>query len=167
MTNDRYVAFRQWVEHSYDKLLKINEDQLDHLTSPPTWNSKEILGHLIDSAINNHRRIILYLGEGNLIFDGYDQDHWVKSNAYSSSQWPDLVHHWYLMNMQLLKVIDKVDDEALFRKHKMHNLDSILFRPIPSTETADLDNLISDYHIHLRHHLQQIWDRIDQKPENL
>jgi len=36
------------------------------------WNKKQILGHLIDSAYNNHQRIIRTEEQGNMIYRGYD-----------------------------------------------------------------------------------------------
>ena len=40
---------------------------------PGAWCAREIIGHLIDSACNNHRRWIVGQTPGRSKFDGYEQ----------------------------------------------------------------------------------------------
>ena len=51
--------------------------------APGKWSPREIVGHLIDSASNNHRRFVVGRWQDDLIFDGYAQDDWVNSHSAS------------------------------------------------------------------------------------
>ncbi|MBI4266195.1 MAG: hypothetical protein HY657_17610 [Acidobacteria bacterium] len=67
---------------------------------PDVWSIKEILGHLIDSAANNHQRFVRALHVERLTFPGYEQDDWVRSQDYQSSPWNELIEFrqnddWY------------------------------------------------------------------------
>ena len=77
------------------------------------WSQKEILGHLIDSAINNRRRFVIYQIQGSLIFDGYDQEQWVAVSKYSNWSWNDLIEGWHLRNKELVKIIDAIPKEIM------------------------------------------------------
>jgi hypothetical protein len=46
------------------------------------WSPREIIGHLVDSATNNHRRFVVARFQDDLVFPGYEQDVWVKAGAY-------------------------------------------------------------------------------------
>lgn len=54
------------------KLRTIPEEHLCFRQSPEKWSKKEILGHLIDSATNNHQRFIRGQLETPVIY--YDQN---------------------------------------------------------------------------------------------
>jgi hypothetical protein len=47
------------LESSSKRLLAITEESAAKRPSPELWRKKEILGHLIDSALNNHQRFVL------------------------------------------------------------------------------------------------------------
>ena len=49
------------------------------------------LGHLIDSAVNNHARFVRAQLQDDLVFPGYDQDGWVRVQRYDERSWPALV----------------------------------------------------------------------------
>ena len=106
------------------------------------WNRKQLIGHLIDSAANNHHRFIR-LQQGNLIgFPGYEQDHWVDHGGYLSNSWSNIVDLWYLYNVQIVHLINDIKPESLSYKWVDKNL--------------DLYFLVEDYVIHMDHHLQTI-----------
>ena len=78
------------LETALNKLHSISEN--DSLTSsrPGKWTCREILGHLIDSAVNNTRRFVIGQSADKLIFDGYDQDLWVAAQRYYDQSWQQL-----------------------------------------------------------------------------
>lgn len=41
---------------------------------PGGWSRKQVLGHLIDSASNNHPRFVRSILQDSLDFPGYDQE---------------------------------------------------------------------------------------------
>src|ERR1043165_7555227 len=58
------------------------------------WCAREVVGHLIDSACNNHRRFILGQTPGLARFDGYDGDAWVARQQYVDESWEAVVGLW-------------------------------------------------------------------------
>jgi hypothetical protein len=62
------------VEAAEPKLCKISEADSTHPIKPGGWSSKQILGHLIDSASNNHQRFVRASLQESLDFPAYDQD---------------------------------------------------------------------------------------------
>lgn len=123
------------------------EAQLEHRPGPGRWSKKEILGHLIDSAANNHRRFVQAQGSmaQPLELVAYDQDAWAKSGAYQSLPPATLLALWTSYNQFLLHMLAQIPESALAQEcHLLNN--------IPVT----LDWLIDDYVLHLEHHVRQI-----------
>ncbi len=158
-TDDR---LRATVEHAADALVALPEAVTTRHPAPGKWSPREILGHLIDSATNNHRRFVLAQFQDDLVFDGYDQDAWVEAQRYNEASWRDLVEVWRAINVHLAHVMAAIPEAARRRPHARHNLDQIAFRPIPADRPATLQYFIDDYVEHLEHHLRQIpgieWD---------
>src|SRR5688572_28005938 len=129
---------------------------------PPTggWSPKEIVGHLIDSASNNHQRFVRARWQDDLVFAGYEQDRWVDAQDYQSAAWADLLTLWSEYNRHIARVMANMPAAVLFREHASHNLHEIAWRPVPATATATLDYFMSDYVAHLQHHVAQIRDRL-------
>src|SRR5919201_6265963 len=73
-----------------------------------TWSPKEVLGHLIDSAANNHQRFVRAQQTDALTLPGYEQNHWVDSQGYRQADWPHLVALWTHLNLHLADVIDHI-----------------------------------------------------------
>ena len=153
------------------RLSETIHDNLDFLKSvsapskkpaPDKWSAKEIIGHLIDSANNNHRRFVKAQYQGNLIFNGYDQDDWVREQNYQEANWEDLLNMWKTYNLFICRVIDNISDEKLNAKTTEHNYFEIGWGTrnpgcsLKKGEASDLSFLIEDYIGHMQHHLQQI-----------
>jgi hypothetical protein len=113
--------------------------------APNRWSKKEILGHLIDSAANNHQRFVRAQATPHLELPSYEQEFWVAAQAYSTEPWPDLVNLWLLLNRHLLHVVKAMPAEAL-----SHEL------VIAGHPAVTLEALIADYLHHLDHHLSQL-----------
>ena len=120
------------------------------------WSKKEILGHLIDSASNNHQRFVRAQFKDDLIFPGYDQDEWVRVQDYQSANWHSLLELWKDFNFHIIHLINRIPAEQLTKKRIKHNLHQIASVEIPESEPATLEYFIKDYYGHLRHHLKQI-----------
>ena len=80
---------------------------------PGGWCAREILGHLVDSACNNHRRFVIGQGDGPLVFDGYDGDAWVARQRYAELPFRDIVALWSAYNRHLAHVIASAPEETL------------------------------------------------------
>lgn len=126
------------------------------------WSAKEIIGHLIDSAANNHGRFVRAQLEPDLVSAGYAQDDWVRVQDYQSASWPALLDLWLAYNLHLAHVIESAAEETKLKPRSRHNLDQIAFAKVSRDEPATLDFFMRDYVDHLRHHLRQIAELVGQ-----
>ena len=149
-------SLRETVELAAIELLAADPGRVRQRPAPGKWSAQEILGHLIDSAANNHLRFVKAPGRDDLVFDGYDQDDWVRVQSYATADWPLLVGLWRAYNLHLAHVMAAIPDDARRRPCSRHSLDRIAFRPVPAGDPATLGYLMEDYVVHLRHHLGQI-----------
>lgn len=125
-------------------LSAMNELDVSIRPAPGKWSKKEILGHLIDSAANNHQRIIRLQLTVALELPGYAQDDWVRLNGYQRSPWAGLVALWSAYNRHLAAVIEQIDEATLGHVWQGPEGD------------ATLEYLAEDYVVHQQHHLRQI-----------
>ena len=128
-------------------LLEVDEEVASAYPAPSKWSPKEIIGHLIDSAANNHHRFVRLQYEQPLEFPAYEQGEWVRLQNYQDRDWKELVILWATYNRHLLHVIRHVDPACLDRTWKV---------PDRTGELPNLRYLIEDYFDHMRHHLAQI-----------
>jgi DinB family protein len=126
--------------------------------APGKWSPREIVGHLVDSACNNHQRFIRAQFQEDLVFGGYQQEDWVRAGAYHDAPWEDLVSLWRTFNLQIARVMEHVPDAIRLREASRHNFDQVGFRPLPPGQPATLDFLMEDYVRHLEHHLRQVFE---------
>ncbi len=127
------------------KLSRINEEETKVKSSSNKWSKKEILGHLIDSAANNHQRIVRAAYHVASQFPPYDQNEWVRIQHYQEAPWSSLVALWSAYNSHLCHVIECIPVEA---EQSPCNIGKE--KPVP------LDFVVKDYLRHLQHHLQRI-----------
>lgn len=153
---DYSEAFREDLDAAEPALRRIPDEAAAIPLAPGKWSPKEVIGHLIDSASVNHERFLRATQSEDLIMAGYDQDAWVAAQRYGSRDWSDLVDLWANWNRHLLHVMISVDDEQRFRTREHHSLDIIAFREVSPDVPAMLDYLMSDYVVHLEHHLTQV-----------
>ncbi len=147
----------QIVDSQYTQLNAIDDlAYLESKDSPDKWSRKEILGHLIDSAYNNHRRFKVSVNQEHLVFDGYDQDSEVIRHNYQQRDYTELIDGWKAANIQLAHLVASLSDALLTKETIQHNFYRIGFNQIPKGEPATLQHLIEDYINHMEHHLAQI-----------
>ena len=147
--------FRNTVNLAAEQLLTVSDQDASRSPAPGKWSKKEIIGHLIDSAANNHSRFVRAQLQEDLVFPGYDQDGWVRLQRYRDCAWTDLVKLWQAYNHHIAFVMASADDESLARPRARHNLHELAWRPVPPTEAATLEYFMRDYVAHLEHHLRQ------------
>jgi len=123
---------------------------------PGKWSAKEIIGHLIDSAANNHQRFVRAQLQDDLVFDGYAQDEWVAAQGYQKAPWQDLLTLWRGYNLHIARLIEAMPDEVRLRERHRHNLHELAWQPVPAGTPTTLDYFMRDYVQHLHHHLRQI-----------
>jgi hypothetical protein len=150
--------FRRTVEQSAARLLALDEGARDRRAAGDEgWTPKQIVGHLVDSAANNHRRFVLGQFTDDLVFDGYAQEDWVRAQRYGEADWDTLVALWRSYNLHLAHVMACAPEEVLRRERAAHTLDRIASKTVPADRPATLEYLMRDYVVHLKHHLRQIF----------
>ncbi len=122
------------------------------------WTANQILGHLIDSAANNHLRFVDAQFSDDLLFRGYEQNNWVSVQNYNDEPWSNLVHLWSLYNQHLIHVVSRIPREQLTMLRRDHTLDLVAWKAVPKDQPVTLEYFIRDYVGHLKHHLEQIWN---------
>lgn len=145
MTGQIVQQLRETVEKASERLLKIQDSEVRHKPAPHKWSKIEILGHLIDSACNNHQRFIRAQQLEKLVFPSYAQDDWVARQRYQESDWGQVVALWRAYNLHLAQVIANIDQGKL---------KAICI--IGDYEAVSLLFIVEDYLDHLKHHLKQI-----------
>jgi DinB family protein len=153
---DYPTALLQIVDRATPELLALDDDASARRPAPGKWSPREIVGHLIDSASNNHQRFVRALWQDDLMFTGYAQDAWVDVQRYQEAPWPDLVALWGYFNRHLARVMTAVPENVRTRLHHRHNLHLLAWQPLAESEPATLDYFMKDYVRHLEHHVRQI-----------
>lgn len=144
------------VEAAFRSLSALPEEAAARRPAPGKWSPKEIIGHLIDSAANNHQRFVRAQFQDDLVFAGYAQDEWVAAQRYQDAPWGELLELWRAYNRHIARLIEAMPDEARMRERRRHNLHQVAFRTVPPDSSTTLDYFMRDYVLHLHHHLRQI-----------
>jgi hypothetical protein len=133
------------VEAAEPKLRKINDAEAAKPVLPGGWSRKQVLGHLIDSASNNHQRFVRAALQPSLDFPAYDQNGNVRLQAPQDADWLLLISLWSAYNRYLAHIIARLPAAKL----------ETVCRIGPG-EPVTLAFLAKDYLTHLLHHLNQI-----------
>jgi hypothetical protein len=119
-----------------------------HPAGPDSWSPKQELGHLIDSAANNHIRFVRATLEPEITGPGYQQNGWVDVHGYQQQPWLSIVSFWHSYNTFLVTLLERIPDEKL-----------VTICKIGSYEPATLGFIIEDYVLHLQHHVDHLLQR--------
>lgn len=126
-------------------LREISEEEISVKPSPSKWSKKEVLGHLIDSATNNHQRFIR--GQFELTPEiRYDQNKWIEFSFYQEIESKQIINFWTVYNQQLVELIKRIPSDNLTKQIRV------------GENLVTLEFLIVDYVAHLEHHLKRIID---------
>ena len=85
---------RRTVIEAAASLSAVSPEDASKRPAPGKWSAKEIIGHLVDSAANNHQRFVRAQLQDDLVFAGYEQDAWVAAQRYGDAPWVELVVLW-------------------------------------------------------------------------
>lgn len=145
MINQALAQLNFIVEKAPSLLTQISEKKMSEKPAPNKWSKKEIIGHLIDSATNNHQRFVR--GQFESIPEiPYDQNKWNEFSFYQEIDSNQIILFWTFYNKQLIEIIKRIQPENLKRQIKVG--ESLL----------TIEILIIDYVEHLEHHLNQMID---------
>src|SRR5688500_20264119 len=79
---------------------------------PGKWSRKQVLGHLLDSAANNHQRFVR-LRCGDVALPGYAQNDWVSAQRYQDRAWTELVEPWRVLNLDVCRAAGGIPVQAI------------------------------------------------------
>jgi hypothetical protein len=141
---DTATELERILDDARPRLLALDEKAVETRSVEAKWSRKEILGHLIDSAANNHQRFVRLQIEPTLSLPSYRQPDWVRVQHYQERRWSELVELWIAYNRHLAHVMRHADPQAAGHRWRSPEGD------------LTLAFLMTDYLKHLRHHLAQI-----------
>ncbi|QNR84612.1 DinB family protein [Pedobacter riviphilus] len=124
----------------------ISDEAWNDKPQPLKWSKKELLGHLVDSAVNNIRRLVVGQYEQGVKII-YHQDEWVNYQNYQETAIAEVIMLWKLLNYQISRVIENIPEEKL-----QNTCDTGKGK----IEMHTLSFFIDDYLVHLKYHLNQI-----------
>ena len=135
----------QAVNAFYQKYKDLDSEITSKRIGADNWTLKEIIGHLIDSASNNHQRFVRLQIVDELVFPGYGEDNskWLEIQKYNEMNFSDIMLLWKQYNVLLGNIIRNVDDNKLNNYWKK-----------PDGDKKTLKDLMTDYVRHLKDHLQ-------------
>jgi len=142
--NESIAALRSICEEFPKQCEAISEEVFAYKPAPDKWSKKEILGHLIDSATNNHQRFVRAQFEDvpNII---YDQNNWNKCSAYSELNTKHLISFWEIYNRHLIEIMKSMPEENFTKECDTGD-----------AEPHTIEWLFDDYVVHLQYHVKQI-----------
>ena len=133
------------IDSELPNLVAIDEEQASTPRAAGKWSRKQVMGHLVDSAFNNHQRFVRAQLSSSLSFPGYTQDSWVTAQAYQDRSWADILRLWVEVNRHLAHVIGRISRHALVTPCS-----------IGEGAPVTLRFVLEDYVRHLHHHLAQV-----------
>ncbi|MEM7573533.1 MAG: DinB family protein [Bacteroidota bacterium] len=139
------------------RLAQEDEQAFGQPSGPGKWSKRQILGHLIDSAYNNHQRFLRGQRGDALVFQGYQQNEWVTLNRYHNRSSKEVINTFLVVQEHLAHMLSRIPAEVLNKPISQHNYQEIAMRSIDEKETVSLGLLIEDYLYHLLHHIRQLY----------
>ena len=148
-TTSAMHQLEKFIESFPAKIKQFSSEELLHKPAGDKWSRQEILGHLIDSAINNLKRFteIQFLAQPYVVV-AYRQNELVIMNDYQNLPLNHLLDLWQALNRQIVFVVKNIAAEKL-----NYSVD-------PQYEIKEMKTLgwiICDYVAHMAHHFRQIF----------
>ncbi len=142
----------EYINSWENKLHSLPEDTISNRYNSQNRSIKQILGHLIDSAANNHQRMIRLQYNKNLKFPDYQQDNdlWISLQDYQHADWNNTINLWKFYNLHMIQVINSVDKSKL--QNTWNNFEG---------NSVTLEQMINGYLGHMQLHFNEIQELID------
>lgn len=149
VTNEILRYINTWEQ----QLIDLPVDTITKKRNKQNRTIKQILGHLIDSAANNHQRMIRLQYNEKLDFPDYQQDNdlWIALQDYQRADWNTTIQLWKYYNLHMIQVIKSVDHTKL--DHSWQSFEHI---------SVTLRQMIEGYSGHMDLHFNEIQELIDQ-----
>lgn len=143
------LLLSQSIESYYPLLKEMDAVSFSLKLNPEKWSKQQELGHLIDSAQNNIQRFIRVQYEES-VHIMYHPDNWVSMNNYQNSNTKELIDLWFLLNKQVIAILEKMPEEQFERL--------MCFDKDPAVKNTT-SFIAEDYVKHMEYHLESIVKR--------
>jgi len=140
---------RRAIDAALPALHAISDADAARPRAPGKWSPKQVMGHLIDSAANNHQRFVRAQQGTELVSPAYAQDQWVECQGYAERPWRDITTLWHAYNLHLAHVIERIPAER-----------ARVRCTVGANQPVTLAFVAEDYVAHMRHHLAQVDARL-------
>ena len=141
--------FRAEIARAGERLDAITEPEAHQAYRTGSWTRKQVLGHLLDSAVNNHVRFVLASLQDEYSGPTYEQEAWMARSGWGELPWQDLLRYWRTYNEVLTRIVSRIPPEK-------YGVRCVL-AGYPREFT--LQTLIEDYLDHMTQHVDQICGR--------
>ena len=148
MPRDLAAFLTQTIERELPNLRALDEPHASLARGPGKWCPKQELGHLIDSAANNHIRFMRGATEPEVKGPGYAQEEWVRLHGYGDMPWETIVTFWFQYNSFLARLVGRIPQDRL-----------ATVCLIAGGPPVTLGFVIEDYILHMQHHIDQLLRR--------
>ena len=141
----------QEIIDTFNALLQSTDPALAHVrVAADAWTLTEIVGHLVDSAANNHQRFARLIS-GNLEqFPPYDAEIFVTVQQYDGCDFVEMAKFWRQYNWMLIHIMRAIPASAL---------ENLWQRP---DGAKSLRTLIEGYFEHIQMHTDHYRERMQQ-----
>ena len=109
-----------------------------------------MIGHLIDSASNNHQRFIRLQLQKKLELPGYEAEEWKQISSVDELDYRFLVDFWKSYNEYLIYIIKSIKQSCLTHVWKSENGEKTL------------EFLVKDYFEHVKWHIDLFEKRVEE-----
>ena len=106
-------ALAEVVTQALPRLRAISEERSGRKPAPDVWSAKQILGHLIDSGVNNYACFMHASLKVHTDLPDYAQDDWVRLGGSQEQGWAEVVALWEAYQLQVARVIGNLPPESL------------------------------------------------------
>lgn len=143
----------RYIDKWEQKLVELPINTITTKRNKQNRTIKQILGHLIDSAANNHQRMIRLQYNEKLDFPDYQQDNdlWIALQDYQNADWLTIIQLWKYYNLHMMQIIKSVDRKKLDNSWQSFEDTSVTLR-----------QMIEGYLGHIELHLNEIQELIDK-----
>ncbi|MBP7585744.1 MAG: hypothetical protein KBA61_16995 [Spirochaetes bacterium] len=138
------------VDRFYAKHRGLSDEITSINLAADAWSPKEIIGHLVDSAANNHQRFVHLMLEEELRFPEYFAEPWIGAQHFNGVEWQTLITLWRSYNLVLANIVRSIKPESLKHEWVLEN------------NRVSLEFLVVDYLRHLRDHMTHFEKRLDE-----